>query len=327
MFGRRKVSSRGLQPAERVRPGPDVAGLAVPASAASPETAEDSGGVERDRGNLLRSIVVVVGNVTVLSALLVYFGWKRSEEQAKGLGIDESLLGMSTQEYILRSVGSVLVLLIVMALFGMLWVVLDRWLSMRLHRRGSGDRVYRWAYRLLPAAVVLLPLAAWFGRDWWPEGAYIGFPLLCGAGLLLLLYTFSLRGALPGAVPLSAGTESILRVCTAVLVAVALFTAATNYATVEALQLARAFEGQIPTLPGVVVHSMEPLNIEAPGVDTTQSANEKGYRYRYSGLRLLERVGGQYFLISDEWTRRSGVVVVLKDNEPGVRYEFVRGAP
>jgi hypothetical protein len=327
MFGTRRVPGRRRRPAERARSGVDTAVPSAAPPGASLQTAEKSEGAERDRGGPLRSIAVVVGNVTVLSALLVYFGWKRSEVQAQGLGIDESLLGMSTQEYILRSVGSVLVLLIVMALFGLLWVLLDRWLSQRLHLYGPGDRVYRWVSRLLPAAIVLLPLAAWLGRGWWPEGAYIGFPLLCGAGLLLLLYAFSLRGALPGAVRLSAGTESVLRVCTAALVAVALFTAATNYATVEALQLVRAFERQVLTLPGVVVHSMEPLNIEAPGVDTTQSAGEKGYRFRYSGLRLLERVGGQYFLISDEWTRRFGVVVVLKDNEPGVRYEFVRGAP
>ena len=316
MFGKR-----------RVRSGRDAGGSAAPAPAASPESPGKTEGAGQDRGGLLRGIAVVVGNITVLTALLVYFGWKRSEVQAKGLGIDESLLGMSTQEYILRSVGSVLVLLIVMALFGILWVVLDRWLSLRLHRRGTGDRVYRWVSRLLPAAIVLLPLAAWLGKGWWPEGAYIGFPLLCAAGLLLLLYAFSLRGALPGSVPLSAGTESVLRVCTAVLVAVALFTAATNYATVEAVQLARAFERQVPALPEVVVHSVEALNIEAPGVRLTQLGDETGYRFRYSGLRLLERVGGQYFLISDEWTRRFGVVVVLKDDEPGVRYEFVRGEP
>ncbi|MEX1078295.1 MAG: hypothetical protein WED09_04225 [Homoserinimonas sp.] len=319
MFGRRKG------PGNRLPPGPDAASPAAPSAAASPAT-EKNEGAGRDRNDLLRSIVVVVGNVTVLSALLVYFGWKRSEVQAKGLGIDESLLGMSTQEYILRSVGSVLVLLIVMALFGMLWVLLDRWLALRLDRYGANDRVYLWVTRLLPAAIVLLPLAAWLGRRWWPEGAYIGFPLLFAAGLLLLLYAFSLRGALPGAIPLPAGTESVLRASTATLIAVALFTAATNYATVEAQQLVRAFERQVPTLPGVEVYSMEPLNIEAPGVDTTQFADEAGYRFRYSGLRLLERVGGQYFLISDEWTRRSGVVVVLKNDEPGVRYEFVRGA-
>jgi hypothetical protein len=307
--------------------GPAPGAAHPPLLRAPSETAQKAEPAERDRGDLLRSIVVALGNVGVLSALLVYFGWVRSEQQAKLLGIDESILGMSTQEYILRSVGAVLVLLIVMALFGMLWVALDRWLFLRLRRRGADDRVYRRVSQLLPLGVVLLPLAGWLARSWWPAGAYIGFPLLCGAGLLLLLYAFSLRAALPGAVPLSAGTESVLRVCTAALIAVAMFTAATNYATYEAIQLARGFEQGVPRLPGVVVHSVEPLNIDAPGVQTVQLASETGYRFRYSGLRLMERVGGQYFLISDDWTKAFGVVVVLKDDEPGVRYEFVRGEP
>ena len=269
---------------------------------------------------------MAIGNVGVLTALLVYFGWVRSEVQARELGIDESILGMGTQEYVLRSVRAVLVLLIVMAVFGLLWVALDRWLSLRLRRRGVKDRVYLWVTRLLPASVVLLPLLGWLARERWPAEALIGFPLLAAAGLLLMLYAFHLRGALPGAVPLSAGTESILRVSTAALIAVALFTAATNYATVEGTQLARGLESRVRTLPGVVIHSIEPLNIDAPGVETAQFENETGYKYRYSGLRLLERSGGQYFLISDEWTRASGVVVVLGSGEPGVRYEFVRDA-
>lgn len=321
MAGRRRRAAWRRRASELERPLPQPENTTAAPPTAPATAAKDDGG---DRGDLLRSIVVVVGNVGVLSALLVYFGWVRSDVQARGLGIDESILAMSTQEYILRSVRPVLVLLIVMALFGLLWVALDRWLALRLRRRGPGDRGYLWVARLLPAAVVVLPLAGWLARDRWPEAAFIGFPLLCAGGLLLLLYAFHLRAALPGAVPLPAGTERILRVSTAALIAVALFTTATNYATVEGVQLARGFERQVSSLPGVVVHSVEPLNIDAPGVETTQQADETGYRFRYSGLRLLERAGGQYFLISDEWTRAFGVVVVLKTDEAGVRYEFVR---
>jgi hypothetical protein len=278
----------------------------------------------KDRGDLLRSIVVAVGNVGVLTALLVYFGWVRSEVQARELGIDESILGMSTQEYVLRSVRAVLVLLIVMAVFGMLWVALDRWLTLRLRRRGVDDRTYLWVSRLLPASVVLLPLLGWLARWWWPTAAFVGFPLLAAAGLLLMLYAFHLRGALPDAVPLSAATESVLRVSTAALIAVALFTAATNYATVEGTQLARGLESRVQTLPGVVVHSVEPLNLDAPGIETDELEGDTGYRFRYSGMRLLERSGGRFFLITDEWTRRSGVVLILNDDEAGVRFDFVR---
>ncbi|MFC0678184.1 hypothetical protein ACFFGH_10065 [Lysobacter korlensis] len=323
MFWRRKAPDARRRPVEPPEPPAKdtvahAPGTELPGSARTPESGE------KDRGDLLRSIVVAVGNVGVLTALLVYFGWVRSEVQARELGIDESLLGMTTQEYVLRSVRAVLVLLIVMAVFGVLWVALDRWLSVRLRRRGVKDPVYRWFTRLLPLSVVLLPVLGWLARWWWPTAAYIGFPLLAAAGLLLMLYAFHLRGALPGAIPLAAGTESILRVSTAALIAVALFTAATNYAMVEGTQLARGLESRVRTLPGVVIHSVEPLNLDAPGVETAEAEGETGYRFRYSGLRLLERSGGRYFLITEDWTRRFGVVLVLNDDESGVRYDFIR---
>lgn len=46
-------------------------------------------------------------------------------------------------------------------------------------------------------------------------------------------------------------------------------------------------------------------------------------RYRYEGLRLLEHTGGRYFLISDGWTRRYGVLFVVPD-DGSLRLELVR---
>jgi hypothetical protein len=277
-----------------------------------------------DRSDLLGRVATVLGNVAVLTALLVYFGWVRSEVQARTLGIDESILGMSTQEYLLRSVRPVLILLIVVATAGLLWVLFDHWLTNRLRRRGSDDRLYTWIARLMPAAIIVLPVAGWFAQYPWPALAYIAFPLMCAAGLLLALYALRLRAALPGGLPLGARHGNVLRACVAALVGVALFVTASNYATVEGTELARSFDRQLPALPRVVVHSVNPLNIDAPGVEATQLDGTVGFAYRYSGLRLLERAGGRYFFVSDGWTPEYGVVVVLKDDEPGIRYDFVR---
>ena len=276
-----------------------------------------------DRGELMRRIAAVIGNVGVFTALLVYFGWVRSEVQAKALGIDESILNMSTRDYLLRSVRPVLVLMLVVALAVLVWVLMDQLLSMRLRRRGANDRIYRWTCRLLPAAIIVLPLAGWVLRGRFPATAYIAFPLLCAAGLLLLLYAFRLRSA-AGKVPsLSADNGSLLRAGTAVLIGIALFSSASNYATVEGTELARNFEAQVLLLPGVVVHSTTALNLDAPGVELTRTT-DKGYGYRYDGLRLLEHVGGQYFLIHDGWSREFGVVMSLRDDNPDVRFDFVR---
>jgi hypothetical protein len=74
----------------------------------------------------------------------------------------------------------------------------------------------------------------------------------------------------------------------------------------------------------VVVYSPERLHINAPGaMEEPLPTNQSLYRYRYVGLRLLEHTGGRYFLISEAWTPRYGVVVMLADDDP-IRLEFVR---
>ena len=53
------------------------------------------------------------------------------------------------------------------------------------------------------------------------------------------------------------------------------------------------------------------------------SRADSAFRFRYTGLRLLDHIGGHYFLVSDGWTPRYGVVITLSDTDP-VRLEFVR---
>jgi hypothetical protein len=68
----------------------------------------------------------LLANATVLTALLVYFGWRRAETQANRMGFAESLLGMSTQDYLLRSIGPLLPLLLTVAVAGLVCLWVDR---------------------------------------------------------------------------------------------------------------------------------------------------------------------------------------------------------
>lgn len=297
---------------------------ARPQPASSPPPTSPSGPTAdtADGHSVLRQVAAGLGNVAVLTALLVYFGWVRSEVQARRLGIDESILNMSTRDYLLRSVRPVLVLLVVVAVSGLLWVTADRWLTLQ-RQRGDEDRVFRRALRAIPLVAVGLPIAGWLAGFRYPAAAYVLFPLCLAGGLLLLLYGFDIRQSLPGAVPLSAARHSVLRICTAAIVGIAVFTAAANYATVEGTELALAFEDEITSLPQVVVYSTDPLHIDAPGVTSHPVGDGESAQTRYLGLRLLERTGGRHFLVSDGWTPEYGVVVVLDDRDDA-RLEFVR---
>lgn len=138
-----------------------------------------------------------------------------------------------------------------------------------------------------------------------------------------MLYAFRLRTASGMALALSARNGGLLRAGTAVLIGIVLFSSASNYATVEGTELERHFEERIPLLPRVVVHSPTPLNLEALGVALTMISGE-GYEFRDEGLRLLEHVGGQYFRVRHGLRREFGVVMTLRDDDPDIRFDFVR---
>ena len=215
----------------------------------------DDDEADAGKGNpILRWLVNLVANATVLTALLVYFGWQSNDVQSRAQGFDETILQMSPRDYVLRSVRPVFVLVLVIAVCGILWLIGDAWLTRRL-RVGEHDRVVRITLRLLPFAWLILPAVVWaLGYAWpatsyvaFPATSYVAFPLSIGAGVLLVLYGIQLRGLLPGRV-------TLLRAFTAVIAGVMLFWGTTRYATVYGYEPADRFATHIHDLTQVVVY-------------------------------------------------------------------------
>ncbi|PWK82915.1 hypothetical protein C8D88_112165 [Lentzea atacamensis] len=261
-----------------------------------------------DQGEVLRKVGAVLANVTVITGLLVAFGWKRSDTQSRALGIESNILGMSTADYMLRSITPVFVLLAVVVVSGLVWL----WLEPRLRSALLASKPLRtalaWAWVQLPLVVVGLGYV-------WPVASFYTFPLAVGGGILLSCYVIRLRAGRDWNWPR-------IRLFAAAAGVLCLFWAALNYAQVDGQRMADEFAAH--AAPSVTVYSQERLHISAPGVREQALDGEKSrYRYRYVGLLLLENTGGKYFLVSDEWTRSSGVVVVLRD-EPATRLEFSR---
>lgn len=75
----------------------------------------------------------------------------------------------------------------------------------------------------------------------------------------------------------------------------------------------------------MTLYSERPLHLGGTGVTETPLAGEDAaYRYRYDGLRLLIRSGGNFFMLPTQWTRQDGVAIVLRD-DPSVRLELRPG--
>ena len=76
-----------------------------------------------DLGSVLQLITAIGSPIALGTALLFYFGWRRSAAEAEALGFDVSVLGMSPQDFMLRSVPVFFfpVALLLLASLGALW--------------------------------------------------------------------------------------------------------------------------------------------------------------------------------------------------------------
>ena len=139
---------------------------------------------------LLRTVLPFVTNVTVLTALLVYFGWKRSDVQARALGLDETIFGFSTRDYLLRSVDSLFVPLAVAVVVGVGWMWADGFVRRRLDDPNWAPVLQRvitvltWSWLLLPALALAVLVGFGVGQ--------LTFPLSFGLGALLTAHGVSL---------------------------------------------------------------------------------------------------------------------------------------
>ncbi|GAA5088708.1 hypothetical protein GCM10025760_11530 [Microbacterium yannicii] len=272
---------------------------------------------------MVKALLAVVANVSVLTALLVYFGWVRADRMSLALGADEAIFGMTVDDYVRRSIRSVFWIPVVAAGVGLLWVWADHRLRL-LRRDEPSSSVLEWTERWLWLVAVMLFVlgvaVGWINDPW----AFRLSPLVCATALLLLLYSVHLRSTRSGGLPFTPLADGVLRGAVALLVAVGLFWSAANFAVVEGDELAREYESRISTLPGVEISSARPLDLRAPGVVETCISTDAELRHHYSGLRLMESTNGRYFLVSDEWSPRYGVIFVLPADAEDLRFAFVR---
>lgn len=281
---------------------------------------------------MLRPLIGLLANVVVITSLLVFIGWKFAETAATELGLSESVFTMSTQDYVLRSVETVLVLLLGVSVLAALWVVLDRWLSPRAAALRTANPVddgalTRWVLRLLALAWLALPSSvALLGLVGAARPlAYVLWPVSIGVGALLLLYAAHLGGVDIGADPHAPRRVQVLQATGVVVALVCLFWTASNYAYIDGAGVARDIDAD-PTaaLPGVVLSSDQPLHLEGPGVTVEELPGPSSTLYRYSGLRLLQYARDTYFLVSDGWSKELGVVFVVPEDSPTLRIQFLR---
>jgi hypothetical protein len=310
------------------------AGPAQGSGDARPATpAEPSSGLPPQVAKVLGA---VVAPVTFLSALLYYFGWSHAYWFCNYFGVNSTVLGFTTTDYLMRSVDALFVPMTVVGAAALA----AAWGHSLLHSRLVGGARPRVLARILPAMAiaggtlflggfisVLTPTVL--------TGLLVGVaaPLCLGGGVLLLVYTAHLRRLI--ASPRGAGGDNrgwatvVEWLVVFALVSLSLFWAATDYSAAVGTSRAMDFVARMSSYPNVVLYSERSLSLVAPGVRETRCREaQAAYRFRYAGLKLVLESGGQYFFLPAGWTRASGAAILLpQDNSIRLEFSPARIAP
>jgi hypothetical protein len=260
---------------------------------------------EQRLSKVLKALTQVTSYVAFATALLYYFGWRRSQAQAHAFGADASVFGMSSEDYVLRSIDVVLIPLLILLLAGLgaVW----------LHGKLVGSRYVGLAVRVLGfswlvcavGAVLLLVLA--------PDAGNLSVPFWFAGGLLGTWYAMSLHRIVSGG---RTPTSLPVLVILATLAAASMFWMTERVARVVGEARAEQIKADVGgTLEEVGVYSAKRLQLQADGVEESALTDaDAAYRYRYDHLFLLQESGGKFFLLTGDWSPGRGQLVVLPDD-------------
>ncbi|MEA5454340.1 hypothetical protein SPF06_06365 [Sinomonas sp. JGH33] len=292
-----------------------------------PEQPDGAGpAAARSAPELWRRAFELVGSfgppLTVATALLVYFGWARTDAQAKSMGLDASLFGYTVQDLVLRSIPSLYLPLVWLLLVGIAWLAVDRWVRSRIDAGRLRGALLHSARAVLPVGLALAA-ALWLVVLAAPGLSVLYVPYALAGSVLLASWGLSLRRALRASGPCQARREShaVERILVFSVVSLLLFWGTSDYAEAVGRGLAVSIEQRVGTLPVAAVYSSKRLGLTAPGVAEHSLGTADAPLFRYTGLRLLVVSGGRIFLLHDGWTLDHGRVIVLPD-DAGVRIEY-----
>lgn len=295
-------------------------------------TEENAGSVER----WIRLGAAVIAPVTVLSALLFYFGYVSTRAAYEYFGVDVDAVGLGTQDFVLRSPRPLLVPLIVLLLFGLLALWLHgavRNLVAADDRHSSLLRTSARAAMAVGAVLLLIGLALVVVYPQLRNRATydLVIPLCLASGIALLAYgryVAVLAGARPTRVETSDMSGRSGRIA-AVVVVFTLVMANVFWATAtlaqwsgrgEAIDLSR----RLNELPSVILDTKERLYIRNPVIEESVLPHEDAqmFRYRYRQLRLLVHGNERMFLIPARWSPSGTTLVVPVDENVRVQFQF-----
>ncbi|MEV7095077.1 hypothetical protein AB0M80_19785 [Amycolatopsis sp. NPDC051045] len=276
----------------------------------------------------------VLPPLTLLTALLFYFGYVSARAQYEYFGVDVDTIGLGTQDYVMRSPQPLLTPLLVFTAAGLGAVAVHAAVrkrirtvaAARMRRLGRGVQVIG----LIALIGGLLLLVSYvFLRDWPLYGLVT--PLLIALGGVLFQYGTAIRR--PPRAPGDATPASLLHRSFVVLVylviAVSVFWMTATVAQWSGRGLAMYEASRLDKLPSVILDTKESLFLRSPGVQETKLPLSEGqtFHYRYRHLRLLIQGKDRMFLVPDQWSASNSTIIVPLDGSVRVQFQFQNRRP
>ncbi|MGH3825216.1 MAG: hypothetical protein ACRDRA_20615 [Pseudonocardiaceae bacterium] len=275
--------------------------------------------------DLLTILESVVAPVTALTALMYYFGLLHAYWFLQTFGVEYTVMGFTTYDYLLRSADGLFVPIAVVAGTGLAVAWTYGPLAARIPP-APRRTVLRVGPHVALGAGSLLLVGAIIGvvrpRTWYPVVGLPGLALALGVlavNAAVRMYrarTLAERAALRGTPAFWEWAAVFL------LVNIGLFWAAADYSAAVGGQRGADVVAALPGWPDVVLYSERALNLSAPGVrDTICADPESAYRYRYDGLKLILQSGDQYLFLPEGWTPNGGSALVMPRTD-ALRLDF-----
>ncbi len=283
---------------------------------------------------LLETIGALAAQLSVLGAVLVYFGTVATRVEARFFGLDPSQLNYSNQELLIRSIAPMLGPLTIGGAVGVFVLQLN---AVAGHRAQAveGWPLTRVVIQIV-TAIGLALLAA--GAIWqWRLGSRHSYwsPLFLGVGAALLICARGTAAMLhQRAASEDAATveeepvrSSPIRALDAhsklvlgLVMVFALFGFTARLAQSDGFDRALSMVSNLDERATVSVLSEEPLILNRRGVACFPVAGSRFTR-RYSGLHLIAFRDSRYYLVPSGFDTNNGLMIVLNE-APDIRVEY-----